>query len=72
MAGKSNIGEKRLEELKKECVASSKGACGAVHEQQQQQVVGVLRCMSSSKSSRLYGRKKEGAKGQEAIRAEPG
>ncbi|KAJ9511691.1 hypothetical protein QJQ45_017997 [Haematococcus lacustris] len=25
MAGKSNIGEKRLEELKKECVASSKG-----------------------------------------------
>ncbi|GFH07816.1 hypothetical protein HaLaN_02676 [Haematococcus lacustris] len=29
MAGKSNIGEKRLEELKKECVASSKGSASS-------------------------------------------
>ncbi|KAJ9526886.1 hypothetical protein QJQ45_017744 [Haematococcus lacustris] len=31
MAGKSNIGEKRLEELKKECVASSKGSATLPH-----------------------------------------
>ncbi|KAJ9533428.1 hypothetical protein QJQ45_026501 [Haematococcus lacustris] len=74
MAGNSNIGEKRLEEPKKECIASSKRGMSSrrqqqqqavVHEQQckdnsnsvavheQQQVVGVLWCMTNSKSSRL-------------------
>ncbi|KAJ9508676.1 hypothetical protein QJQ45_027971, partial [Haematococcus lacustris] len=35
------------------CPALPCPAVPVVHEQQQQQVVGVLRCMSSSKSSRL-------------------
>ncbi|KAJ9517576.1 hypothetical protein QJQ45_025084, partial [Haematococcus lacustris] len=60
MAGKSNIGEKRLKELKKECVASSKGSassrCCCTH-----------RHTASGSASSMSKAKRDVSKGQHAV-----